>query len=53
MVRVLIVFVCVLFLIRKKLSLGHTFVLGAILLSFFFGLHPKAMIDSMAGSIVP
>jgi len=50
--RVLIVFVFVLFLIRKKLSLGHTFVMGAILLSFFFGLHPKAMIGSMAGSIV-
>lgn len=50
--RVLIVFVGVLFLIRKKLSLGHTFVMGAILLSFFFGLHPTAMIGSMAGSIV-
>jgi len=52
MVRIIIVFVFVLFLIRKKLSLGHSFILGAVSLSFFYGLHPKPMIVSMAKSIV-
>ena len=52
MIRIVIVFVFVLFLIRKKLSLGHSFILGAVSLSFLFGLHPKPMIVSMAKSIV-
>lgn len=52
MVRIIIVFVFVLFLIRKKLSLGHSFILGAVSLSVLFGLHPKPMIVSMAKSIV-
>ncbi|MBW2605138.1 MAG: DUF401 family protein [Deltaproteobacteria bacterium] len=52
MIRIIIVFVFVLFLIRKKLSLGHSFIIGAVLLSFLFGLHPKPMIVSMAKSIV-
>ncbi|OEU65082.1 MAG: hypothetical protein BBJ57_06050 [Desulfobacterales bacterium PC51MH44] len=51
-IRVMIVFVLVLFLIRRKLSLGHAFLLGAILLSILFGLMPTAMIGSMAESIV-
>ena len=48
----MIVFVLVLFLIRRKLSFGHAFLLGAILLSLLFGLMPRAMIGSMAESIV-
>lgn len=52
MIRIIIVFVFVLFLIRKKLSLGHSFILGAVSLSILFGLHPKAMIASIARSIV-
>jgi len=52
MIRVMIVFMLVLFLIRKKLSLGHAFLLGAISLSLFFGLLPRATIGSMAESIV-
>ena len=50
-VRVIIIFVLVLFLIRKKLSLGHAFLLGAISLGIIFGLAPKAMIGSMFESI--
>ena len=52
MIRITIVFVFVLFLIRKKLSLGHSFILGAVSLSVLFGLSPKPMIISMAKSIV-
>ena len=52
MIRIGIVFVLVLLLIRKKLSLGNAFLLGAVALSLFFGLHPAAMIGSMAQSIV-
>jgi len=52
MIRIIIVFIFVLFLIRKKLSLGHSFILGAVSLSVLFGLHPKPMIVSMAKSIV-
>ena len=51
-IRVLIVFIFFLFLIRKKLSLGNAFLLVAILFSVLFGLHPRAMIGSMAESIV-
>ena len=52
MVRVLMVFILVLLLIRKKLSLGNAFLLGAVALSLLFGLHPAAMVGSMAQSIV-
>ncbi|MBL7179170.1 MAG: DUF401 family protein [Pseudomonadota bacterium] len=52
MIRVGIVFILVLVFIRKKLSLGNAFLLGAVSLSIFFGLGPEAMIGSMAKSIV-
>ena len=52
MIRVGIVFVLVLLFIRKKLSLGNAFMLGAVSLSIFFGLRPRAMIGSMTGSLV-
>ena len=52
MIRIIIVFIFVLYLIRKKLSLGHSFISGAVSLSILFGLHPKPMVVSMAKSIV-
>ncbi len=52
MIRVSFVFVLVLFLIRKKLSLGNAFLIGAVLLSVLFGLLPRAVVGSMAASIV-
>ena len=52
MIRVVIVFMLLLILIRRKLSLGHAFVLGAILLSLLFELLPRAMIGSMIDSII-
>ena len=51
-VRILIVFVLVLIAIRKNVSLGNAFLLGAILIGTFFGLPPGAMLLSAAGSIV-
>ena len=51
-VRILIVFVLVLIAIRKNISLGNAFLLGAILIGVLFGLTPGAMLLSAAGSIV-
>jgi len=50
--RILIVFVLVLIAIRKNVSLGNAFLLGAILISVLFGLTPGAMLLSAAGSVV-
>ncbi|GAG18813.1 unnamed protein product, partial [marine sediment metagenome] len=52
MIRVIMVFVLVLICIRKKLSLGNAFMLGAIFLSVLFGLKPLAMLKSIAASIL-
>jgi hypothetical protein len=46
------VFILVLICIRKKLSLGNAFILGAIFLSALFGLKPLAMLKSMVVSIL-
>jgi len=46
------VFILVLICIRKKLSLGNAFILGAIFLSVLFGLKPLAMLKSMVASIL-
>jgi integral membrane protein (TIGR00529 family) len=46
------VFILVLICIRKKLSLGNAFILGAIFLSALFGLKPLAMLKSMVASIL-
>jgi hypothetical protein len=46
------VFILVLICIRKKLSLGNAFILGAIFLSVLFGLKPLAMLKSMVASII-
>jgi integral membrane protein (TIGR00529 family) len=51
-VRVIMVFILVLISIRKKLSLGNAFILGAIFLSALFGLKPLAMLKSMVASIL-
>ena len=51
-VRILIVFVFVLIAIRKAVSLGNAFILGAILIGVLFGLTPDAMFRSVIGSIV-
>lgn len=45
------VFILVLICIRKKLSLGNAFLLGAVSLSVLFGLKPQAMLGSMVESI--
>jgi integral membrane protein (TIGR00529 family) len=46
------VFILVLICIRKKLSLGNAFILGAIFLSVLFGFKPLAMLKSMVASII-
>jgi len=51
-VRILIAFVCILIAIRKEVSLGNAFVLGAILIGVLFGLEPGAMLSSAVGSIL-
>ena len=50
-IRVLLIFILVVFLIRKKVSLGNTFLSGSIMLSILFGLHPLATVKSMASSV--
>ena len=49
--RLIMVFILVLICIRKKLSLGNAFLLGAVSLSVLFGLKPQAMLGSMVESI--
>ena len=51
-VRVLVVFVCILMAIRKEISLGTAFIGGAILIGVFFGLMPGAIFASAVGSVV-
>jgi len=51
-VRIIIVFVCILMAIRKKVSLGNAFLLGAILIGGLFGLRPGTMFSSAVGSVL-
>jgi len=51
-VRILIFFVFILFAIRKKLSLGNAFILGALLIGVLFGLKPSSMVDAVIASII-
>ena len=51
-IRVIMVFILVVFCIKKKLSLGNAFILGAVFLSALFGLKPLAMLKSMAASML-
>ncbi len=50
--RVLVVFILVLIAIRRNVSLGNAFLLGAILIGVLFGLTPGAMLFSASGSIM-
>jgi integral membrane protein (TIGR00529 family) len=47
-VRILIVFAVILFCIRRKLSLGTCFCLGAVMLGVVFGMYPLAILKSAA-----
>jgi uncharacterized protein len=51
LLRVTLVFLLVLIAIRKKLSLGNAFVLGALALGVFFGESPSAIAQSVARSL--
>lgn len=50
-IRVGIVFILILFLIRKKISLGNAFLTGALSLSVLFGLKPGPTIHSIYSSV--
>jgi uncharacterized protein len=52
LVKLLVVFVLVVFLIRKGLSLGNTFLAGTLLLGFLFGLKPLGMLQSIIASMI-
>jgi uncharacterized protein len=52
LLRVAIVFVLVLIAIRKKLSLGNSFLLGAMALGVLFGENPRTLASSVAGSLL-
>jgi uncharacterized protein len=45
-VRILLVFAVILFSIRRKLSLGHCFNLGALVLGLLFGMHPLPILQA-------
>lgn len=51
-IKILLVFVVILAAIRKSLSLGNAFVLGAVIIGLLFGLTPGSMAHSMIGSIL-
>ena len=46
-VKILLVFVLILLAIRRKLSLGNAFVIGAICLGLIFGMRPLGILTSM------
>ena len=52
LLRVAIVFILVLFAIRKKLSLGNAFLMASIFLGVLFDLAPPDIFKSMVASIV-
>ena len=51
LLKVTLVFLLVLIAIRKKLSLGNAFLLGALALGIFFGESPTAIAQSVAKSL--
>lgn len=51
LVKMILIFLLLLICIRKKLSLGNAFLLGALFLSLLFGLKPRTTITSMLASI--
>jgi integral membrane protein (TIGR00529 family) len=50
-IKVIFVFILVLFLIRKKISLGNAFVIGALTMSLLFGFKPGLIINSAYKSV--
>lgn len=51
LIRVSLAFAAILLAIRKKLSLGHSFLLGGLFLSFLFILPPPLMLKAMATAV--
>jgi len=51
-IKLLLVFALVLVAIRRKISLGNSFLLGAVALGLIFGLGPASMMTSMFSSVV-
>ncbi len=51
-IRIFLVFVFILICIRKHLSLGNAFLMGAIFLGVLFGLGPKAMGSAAVLSVI-
>ena len=47
-IRILIVFAVILFSIRRKLALGHSFSIGAVILGILFGMDPFGILQSAA-----
>jgi hypothetical protein len=52
MFRILLVFVLILFVIKRKWDLGHAFVLGAVSMGFLFQMNPMAIAGSALGSVL-
>ena len=50
-IKMIMIFFLVLICIRKKLSLGNSFLLGTLFLSLLFGLKPQATLRSILASI--
>lgn len=50
-IRILLVFAVILFCIRRELSLGNCFCLGALLLGILFGMAPSAILRSAAAAL--
>ncbi|MDD4998733.1 MAG: hypothetical protein PHI99_11335, partial [Syntrophales bacterium] len=51
-IKVMVVFVFVLMAIRKKLSLGNAFMIGAGFIGLIFGMELKEMLQSLVSSIL-
>jgi len=52
LIRLFMVFSIVIVCVRKNLSLGHAFFLGAVCMGVFFGMNPWAMGRSMIFSVI-
>ncbi|MFO7559607.1 MAG: DUF401 family protein [Desulfobacterales bacterium] len=52
LIRLLFVFIIVIVCVRKKISLGNSFFLGAIGLGLVFGLNPSGMVRSILSSFI-
>ncbi len=52
LLRVGVIFIIIVLLIRKKASLGNTFMIGAVCLSLFFRMNPADLIKSVIYSVL-